>query len=126
MEIFDIVVVSEGGMEANAPCARHREENLTFDKLKGLRRLEEALGEQKGCMRTAWDHEMVSVKNELVFKELDKLMVVAKDAIDRVIGTVHQGGSSSNPGCLWAKGTTPSDAAGRSAVDRARCTQPVC
>ena len=126
VEIFDIVVVSDRGMEANAPCARHREEDLTFDKLKGLRRLEEALGEQKGCMRTAWDHAMVSVKNELVFTELDTLMVVATDAIDRVIGTAHQGGSNSNPGCLWPKGTITSDAAGRSAVDRARCTQPVC
>ena len=113
-------------MEADAPCARHREEGLTFDKLEGPRRLEEALGEQKGCMRTAWNNAIVSVKNELVFTELDTLMVVAKDVIDRVIGTVHQGGSSSNPVCLWAKGTITSDAAGRSAVDRSQCRQPVC
>ena len=30
---------------------------------------------------------MVSVENELVFTELETLMVVAKDAIDGVIGT---------------------------------------
>ena len=30
---------------------------------------------------------MVSVKNELVFTELDTLVMVAKDAVDRVIGT---------------------------------------
>ena len=55
VEIFDIVVVSDRGMEANAPCARHREEGLTFDKLKGLRRLEEALGENAGCTTDGGD-----------------------------------------------------------------------
>ena len=74
--------------EANAPGGRHGGDSLTFDELKVLRRLEEAFGEQKGRMRTAWDQDaMFSVKNELVFTELVSLMMVAKDAIDRVIGT---------------------------------------
>ena len=64
-----------------------REKDLTLEELGGLRRLEEALEGQKGLMRTAWDGAMVSVENTLVFTELETLMVVARDPIDRVIKT---------------------------------------
>jgi hypothetical protein len=86
-EVDGDVPVSDGGREADAPGARHGGDGLTLDKLEGLRRPEEAFGEQKGCMKKAWDDAMVSVKNELVFTELDTLVMVAREAVDRVIGT---------------------------------------
>ena len=61
------------------------EEDLTLEELKGLRCLEEALEGQKGLMRMAWNNMMVSVGNALVFTELETLMIVARDAIDRII-----------------------------------------
>ena len=64
-----------------------REKDLTLGELGRLRRLEEAMEGQKGLMRTAWDGAMVSVENALVFTELEMLMVVARDAIGRVIKT---------------------------------------
>ena len=86
-EVDDDVPVSDGGRGTDALGARQGGDGLTLDQLEGLRRLEEAFGEQKGCMKKAWDDAMVSVKNELVFTELDTLVMVAREAVDRVIGT---------------------------------------
>ena len=80
-------MVPDDRMETVALCAGHRGEGLTFDELEGLRRLRVALMEQRGCMRAAWDEVMVSVENGLVFTELETLMVVARDAVNRVIKT---------------------------------------
>jgi hypothetical protein len=77
----------DGGGAAGASEDGRGEEDLTVEELKGLRCLEEALEGQKGLMRTAWDGVMVSVGNVLVFTELETLMVVARDAIDRIIRT---------------------------------------
>jgi hypothetical protein len=80
-------IVPDDRIETVALCARHKGGNLTFDKLEGLRRLRVALREQKGCMRTAWDDVMANVENGLVFAELETLVAVAGDAVDRVIKT---------------------------------------
>ena len=77
-----------GGCGNWRSCSSFRRWNGNrYSRCEGLRRIEEALREQKGQMRRAWDDAMVSVENELVFTELETLMVVAKDAIDGVIGT---------------------------------------
>ena len=86
-EINDDVLVFDGGRETDAPGVRHEGEGLTIDELKGLRRLEKALGEQKGCIQRARNDAMVSIKNELVFTEMDTLVMIAIEAVDRVIGT---------------------------------------
>ena len=38
-------------------------------------------------MKKAWDDAMVSVKNKLVFAELDTLVMVAREAVERIIRT---------------------------------------
>jgi hypothetical protein len=81
------IPVSDGRRETDAPGARHEGDGLTLDKLEGLRRLEEVFGEQKSYMKRAWDDAMVSVKNKLVFAELDTLVMVAREAVERIIGT---------------------------------------
>ena len=86
-EINDDVLVFDGGRETDAPGVRHEGEGLTIDELEGLRRLEKALGEQKGCIQRAQNDAMVSIKNELVFTEMDTLVMIAIEAVDRVIGT---------------------------------------
>ena len=50
--------------------------------MEGLRRLEKALGEQKGCIQRAWNDAMVSIKNELAFMEMDTLVMIAKEAVE--------------------------------------------
>ena len=55
--------------------------------MRGAEKAGGGFDEQKGHMRKAWDDAMVSVKNELVFTELDTLVMVAKKVVDRVIGT---------------------------------------
>ena len=80
-------IVPDDRIETVALRARHKGGGLTFDKLEGLRRLRVALREQKGCMRTSWDDVMANVENGLVFTELETLMAVAGDAVDRVIRT---------------------------------------
>ena len=94
-EIVDNVV-SNVGRETDSPGARHGENGLDADKLEGLGRLKEALGELKSHMKRALDDTMVSIENELVFTELNMLMTVAREAADRVIEHQHQG--SSGPG----------------------------
>ena len=48
-EVNDNVLVSDSGRETDAPGGR---EGLSIDKLEGLRKLEKALGEQKGCIQS--------------------------------------------------------------------------
>ena len=76
-EVSDNVPVSDSGRETDAPGARHGGEGLTIDKLEGLRKLEKALGEQKGCVRRAWNGAIEWIKNELVFMEMDTLVMIA-------------------------------------------------
>ena len=76
-EVSDNVPVSDSRRETDAPGARHGGEGLTIDKLEGLRKLEKVLGEQKGCIQRAWNDGMVSIKNELVFMEMDTLVMIA-------------------------------------------------
>ena len=76
-EVSDNVPVSNSRRETDTPGGRHGGKGLTIDKLEGLRRLEKALGEQKGCIQRAWNDVMVSIKNELVFMEMDTLVMIA-------------------------------------------------
>ena len=137
METSGIGADSDRRVETGVLIAGHRDEGLTFHKLGRLKRLNVALEEQKKGMRTAWDNAMVDVENGLVFTELETLVVVAKDAVDshQDIGAVHQGDSSSSPGCLWGQlgqrgvtgrwwsgGAITTGAAWKSADARAECT----
>ena len=58
---------------------------LDEDERNGLKRLAESFENLRGHMATAWNSAMVWVDNEMVFMRLNTLMVVAKDATDRII-----------------------------------------
>ena len=81
-EVSNNVLISDSGRATYAPGARHGGESLSIDELEGLRRLEKALGEQKGCIQRAWNDVMVLIKNELVFMEMDTLVMIAKEAVE--------------------------------------------
>ena len=82
----DIPVSSNrGGTEA--PGARHEGEGLTIDELEGLGRLGDALDEQTFFIQRVWNDAMVVITNELVFTEVDTLVIIAKEAVERVIET---------------------------------------
>ena len=83
----DMETDSNSRVETGVLIAGHKDKGLTFDELGRLKRLNVALEEQKRGLRTAWDAAMVDVENGFVFTELETLMVVAKDAVDRVIKT---------------------------------------
>ena len=87
METSGIGADSDSRVETNVLIAGHRDEGLTFNKLGRLKTLNVAQEEQKSCMRLDWDDAMVDVKNGLVFMESETLVVVAKDAVDRVFKT---------------------------------------
>jgi hypothetical protein len=79
----DIPVSSNGG-GTEAPGARHKGEGLTID---GLGRLGDALDEQTFFIHRVWNEAMVVITNDLVFTEVDTLVIIAKEAVERVIET---------------------------------------
>ena len=58
---------------------------LDKDKQEGLQRITKTFESIRSSMATAWNKAMVWIDNELVFSRLNTLMLVAKDATDRVI-----------------------------------------
>jgi hypothetical protein len=70
-----------GGTEA--PGARHEGEGLTIDELEGLGRLGDALDEQTFFIQRVWNDAMVVITNELVFTEVDTLVIIAKEAVEK-------------------------------------------
>ena len=118
----DVPVSSnEGGTDA--PGARHEGEGLTIGKLEGLGKLERALGEQTFHIQRAWNDAMVSIKNGLVFTEVDTQVMIAKEAVDRVIETSRRfigEAQDQAPGSpdTRAKETAANDTVGKSGVDR--------
>ena len=89
MEESENGTVSDVGREDNPLCAGHHGgDDLTLDKLGGLECLEEALDEQTSYMESAQTNAMVSVRNEVVFTELDTLLTVAREAIRKIVGNL--------------------------------------
>ena len=78
----DILVSSDGG-GTEAPGARHKVEGLTIDELDGLGRLGDALDEQTFLIQRVWNDAMVVITNELVFTEVDTLVIIAKEAVEK-------------------------------------------
>ena len=58
---------------------------LDEDEWDGLRRIAETFESVRSDMATAWNKAMIWIDDELVFTRLNTLMMVAKEATDRVI-----------------------------------------
>ena len=58
---------------------------LEEDERDGLRRIADTFESVRSDMATAWNKAMIWIDNELVFTRLNTLMMVAKEAADRVI-----------------------------------------
>ena len=69
---------------------------LDKDERNRLKCLAESFENPGGHMATAWNSAMVWVDNELVFTRLNMLMVVAKDATDRVIEATSRAEMNAN------------------------------
>jgi hypothetical protein len=76
----------------------------------------------KRAVYRAWNDVMVSVKNELVFMEMDTLMMIAKEAVEssepRHNSSEAQDQAPVGLDTLGRKKTIANDAAGKSKVDR--------
>jgi hypothetical protein len=80
--------VSDGGQETGPLGAGHQAgDDKALGELKGLKGLGKTLSEQTGHIGRGRNDAIMSIKNDLVFTELDTLVMVAREAIGKVVGT---------------------------------------